>query len=493
MDVAAMPAETIGRTHRARPAPLLIAGLIACAAAAVQSLLVPIDADVSWLITVAERVLGGQRLYVDIFEVNPPASVWLYIPAVRLAQSIGIRAEAAVAAFAILAALASVAATLRLASRLKHTADPRWLAGIAGVLLLLYPGGLFAQREHFALILALPVTAALALIDDDRRLELRAALPLGLAAGLIFVLKPHLILAVALPTCWAAWQVRSLRPFLPSMATAAVVVIAYAGAVLFFAPAYLDYIPVLSATYLPMREKWYLLLAGPVVFIPAALLALTLLLRARPMPSLSVALFLASAGFALAGIIQGKGYGNHGMPGAILAFAAFAVLLLIGNAAADRRRLVGVTAAVLLGSQLYVTHSILPRPGLAEAIRRAGPERPSVITLGTELVTGHPAVRNVDGRWAGSRASMFIAAGVQYVRGRAGSAEERASLERWYAADLQALAGDITRSRPDIVLVERPEKAWMFREPVLVNAMRDYRFAERAGDIEVWIRRSPPR
>ncbi len=29
----------------------------------------------SWLITVGEKVLDGQRLYIDIFEVNPPASV----------------------------------------------------------------------------------------------------------------------------------------------------------------------------------------------------------------------------------------------------------------------------------------------------------------------------------------------------------------------------------------------------------------------------------
>jgi len=52
-------------------------GLAALAAIAIQSLLVPIDADVSWLITVCERVLSGDRLYVDILEVNPPASVWL--------------------------------------------------------------------------------------------------------------------------------------------------------------------------------------------------------------------------------------------------------------------------------------------------------------------------------------------------------------------------------------------------------------------------------
>ena len=35
----------------------------------------PANADVSWLLTVAERVWDGQRLYVDVIETNPPMAV----------------------------------------------------------------------------------------------------------------------------------------------------------------------------------------------------------------------------------------------------------------------------------------------------------------------------------------------------------------------------------------------------------------------------------
>src|SRR5690349_11187977 len=38
------------------------------------------NTDVSWLLTVAERVLDGQRLYIDVIETNPPAAVLLYLP-----------------------------------------------------------------------------------------------------------------------------------------------------------------------------------------------------------------------------------------------------------------------------------------------------------------------------------------------------------------------------------------------------------------------------
>lgn len=35
------------------------------------------NVDVSWFITIAEKWLDGQRLYVDIVDVNPPASMFL--------------------------------------------------------------------------------------------------------------------------------------------------------------------------------------------------------------------------------------------------------------------------------------------------------------------------------------------------------------------------------------------------------------------------------
>src|SRR5713101_5631390 len=71
---------------RLRPALPLIAVTIA---AIVLRLLMVTATDVSWLITLSEKVLDGTRLYVDLIEVNPPASVLLYLPAVALARWVG--------------------------------------------------------------------------------------------------------------------------------------------------------------------------------------------------------------------------------------------------------------------------------------------------------------------------------------------------------------------------------------------------------------------
>ena len=48
---------------------------------------VPLNTDVSWLLVIGERVLDGQRLYVDIVEINPPMAVFAYLPGIALARA----------------------------------------------------------------------------------------------------------------------------------------------------------------------------------------------------------------------------------------------------------------------------------------------------------------------------------------------------------------------------------------------------------------------
>jgi hypothetical protein len=50
--------------------------LIVAAAIAVRHF-VGANTDVSWEITLSEKILDGQRLYVDLIELNPPASTFL--------------------------------------------------------------------------------------------------------------------------------------------------------------------------------------------------------------------------------------------------------------------------------------------------------------------------------------------------------------------------------------------------------------------------------
>jgi hypothetical protein len=460
---------------------MLVAAVAAIVGIAIQTLWVPIDADVSWLITVSERILSGDRLYVDILEVNPPASVWLYLPLVWLAKLLVAKPEAVVSAAFVAAGLASVFATLRFAERLDDAPRRLWLVAALSFVALVLPMALFAQREHAALLLALPALAALATIGAGRAPGKWALCAAGAAAALIIVIKPFFLLAVIAPALWAAWKRRSLVPLFPGIAAAMATIAIYAAAVLLFAADYFRWVPVIAQTYAPMHNVAWKVIAGPTIF-PAICLALALLLRPPRIPSLSAVWALGAAGFIVAAVIQAKNYPNHWLPGCGLALAAAFVMLAQPGTAMFRRAAVGSALALVAVAAMYMW-TIVPDPAVAAAIRRVAPPNPKIIALSPQLVTGHPVTRNVGGHWAGSRAGLFTAAGARFV-GRSNKAAAEA-----YREDIGSFAADVRINSPDVVLVERSSKKWLMREPVIAQTMRRYRLAATAGGDEIWVRR----
>ena len=73
--------------------------------------------DVTWIITIIERMLAGDRLYSDIMEVNPPFSVWLYYPVVSGSGSLPIDPETAVTVYAYAIAFFGLGLTAFVAAR----------------------------------------------------------------------------------------------------------------------------------------------------------------------------------------------------------------------------------------------------------------------------------------------------------------------------------------------------------------------------------------
>jgi len=468
-----------GLRARWRPAIAVLAAAVA--AVLIQSLWVPLDADVSWLITVCERVLGGDRLYIDIVEVNPPASVWLYLPPVWAAERLGLRPEAVVVASFVAAALFSTAFAARLLRRLRDSRPEFLIPAIAFVLLVL-PMALFAQREHLALILAVPSLAALALIAEGKPLSRTEALAAGAMAGLIIVIKPPFALAIAAPAVWSAVRRRSVVPLLPGAAAALVIVVAYALAFVTLEPAYFPWLRVFGRTYLRMHEVWWKLFCGGIVLFPAIALALAAILRPVRMPPLAAMWALGAAGFCAAGLIQAKNYPNHWLPGGALALLAMLVLILLPHP--DRKRRWFISEALMFLAIFEVrAATIFPDMKLVSLIEREAPPAPRMMELGSQLTTGHPATRLVGGHWVASRAGLFTAAGARFV-GRDGP-----QVAAIYREDISSFAADVRKGRPDLILVDRPEKRWLMQEPEIRDAMAAFRPVAREGDTELWLRR----
>src|SRR5262249_33186430 len=116
--------------------------------------------DVSWLITMCERILHGERAYVDIFETTPPVPMLLYMPGVVFAQLTGASPEAATFAFAYASVLVSLWLSARILPTYVADGQSKWLVMLpAAIILFILPIDVFAQRENFAAAFALPMAS----------------------------------------------------------------------------------------------------------------------------------------------------------------------------------------------------------------------------------------------------------------------------------------------------------------------------------------------
>lgn len=174
-----------------------------------------LNADLGWLLTVNEKILDGRKLGIDLFESNPPLSVYMYMPGALLARMTGIAPEFIVIVLVIveiagaLFVIDRTAAVARLGARERSFST--WSFAF---LLAILPGAIFGQREHIAVIALTPFIAVTALrwrgLDPGR-----LAILAGVGAGLAMSIKPFFALVAALPIILGAVRQRSFRPLFP--------------------------------------------------------------------------------------------------------------------------------------------------------------------------------------------------------------------------------------------------------------------------------------
>ena len=323
------PSAAWSRVRLARWLPLLTV----FAAAIGLRLLVVANTDVSWLITLSEKVLDGQRLYLDLSEVNPPASVFLYLPLVALARVLMLRPELVVDAAVFLAIGVSLGLAGRILrnARAFETIDAMRLAVLTAAVLAILPAQTFGEREHIAVILLLPAFA----LWTSRLTAAPQGIPIvvaaGLGMGLALAIKPQFALGLAPALVVLVAHTRSWRLiFAPENWVAGTLAAVYGASVIVFYPVFVtDITPMVMTTYVPIRHSLFVMLVQCPVLLFAAV-QLRLAASWRPgLLRLPAMLMLVSAagGFFLVFVLQGKGWPYHSYPALALVCIVLAVAL----------------------------------------------------------------------------------------------------------------------------------------------------------------------
>lgn len=279
----------------------------------------PIDHDTGAILYFSDRWWAGERLYVDLIDVNPPLVFILGLLPVLIRQWTGLPEPAALIACVAATSILSTFVVWRLlawrAGQLGR-GEPGTLTSILVPLALLFalltPGEL-GQREHLMVVLTVPYVVLTALRLEGRRVPLVIALGIAMAAAAGFALKPFFLLVPALIELFVLWVRRGQALRDPVPWTMGAMWAAYVGLTLLAFPEYGDVI-------LPMTLEFYSRLgdSSPLVafnrgFLPIeagiGVLAIVTVLMVRSRLCQTLALF--AIGTAITTIVQGKGWSHQ--------------------------------------------------------------------------------------------------------------------------------------------------------------------------------------
>ncbi len=299
----------------------------------------PMLSDTAWLLSVAGRALDGERIYRDVWEVNPPLSYLIHVPAVVLARATGLSLSFAFTVWLTAWCTGAVALMAALWDRWAGAPASRSTAvAVAAVMLLVVPGPFFGQREHFILATAMPWAVLLAMrqAGDPVPTSLAAAAALSIAVAI--AMKPFFIgWWFALP-----FLARPRRHW-PEIWIVPLFGIVYIAYVL-GATAYLPFIRALGARYWVFRHRSWLYVGAGNVFAVIALIALVVGFPTLKRPTIGRVLWTCTAAAWLAVVLQGKGSDYHYLPA-----IALGVCLLLTRGRVGRLTLAPIVALWIVG------------------------------------------------------------------------------------------------------------------------------------------------
>ena len=475
--------------------PPWISIIIVFAAAIVLRHFLASNTDVSWLLTVGERILDGQRLYVDVIETNPPMAVLVYVPAIVIARAFGLPVEAVTDGLVFASIFVSLAIVTRILKNSSAVAGlNRWrFATFAFFVLAILPMETFGQREHIAMVELLPLLAVFVVRMKGERAPVWLAVIAGIGAGLAVSFKPHFAIGLFCAIGCLTIYLRSWKAaFTPEILTAAAVILLYAASMVAFFPAYFTIIvPLVRDIYIPVGVPFQVLLEKPPLLIWAVAIVTTIALKRHDkIDAACLLLFATSLGFAAAFFLQRKGWPYHSYPMLALVISALGQALMSDARSAGRafRAIaMGLFAALLMGSMSWFNVTFDARP-LQAAVARLGPN-PRILAITVEPGFGHPLVRALNGTWVSRQQGLWVGAYIEYMRqhGIIGP-EPHPELDAYAARERAMLIEDINRTRPSVVLVDNLISGgsdWLRSHPDVSDLLRGYQLAETIDGVDI--------
>jgi len=347
LDRMTKPPEDAERSAAALPGPVAWSARLSWAAvlsfvpAALWLLVVlapPLNHDVAAILNFSDRWLGGDRLYRDLIDVNPPLIFVLTLLPAFIASWTPLDGPQALLLCVLLACGGSWRMALLLRRGRAEGAVESALLDCAIPLAMVIVGYDFAQREHLMAVVAIPYALLAARRAEGLATSRRLALGIALFAALGFALKPHFLavpalieLVVVVHRIGRLGRRTGLRATLrdPVPWLMAVVWCAYLASIPLLFPDYFSYVVPLVWSYyvdLGVFTWWNVLLASQLGTSAIGLAILLPLAFRRRSPVRVQTLAAATGGAFLSAWVQHKGWSYHVAP--VLALGSLTGMLM---------------------------------------------------------------------------------------------------------------------------------------------------------------------
>lgn len=449
----------------------------------------PVHWDSAIHLYVAEELLKGKELYVDLLEINPPAIYLINIPVVWIAKITGMSELGLYSGFVLLICFAVLVLCARLARRMIN--ERAVLYGVmmaAAFVMLAVPMSNVGLRVHLAATLALPYMFLAATRVMGRSVGKAEAVLAGVLAGVGLGLKPYfLIVAVAVEgmiTLHRRWSWK--RPELLGLTG---YLAGYGVLVLLLFPEYIPWALEVRKAYAAFSPA-----AGVsnIVLSTGSLVALVSVASAIPsgrLTALRRVSAAATAAFWLALVVQGKGWDYHWVPVHVL--GAFTLLLALLEVRHVRRHLL-VVGVALVAATMLVARSNQQKweeladypqylPQMIRIVEEAPPGPVASLSAGPHVA--FPLVNLTGREWGLSFLHLWPAWAAQ------GSVSEMSPFGRFF---FERTVEDLVNNPPAVLVVHRPVRgtmdwlAYFARDSRFRALIQEYRLVAVVGEYGVF-------
>jgi hypothetical protein len=227
------------------------------------------------------------------------------------------------------------------------------------------------------------------------------------------------------------------------------------------------------------------------IWISAALAAL-LLKRTGKIDATPIVLLATSFGFAIAFLVQRKGWPYHSYPMIALSLLALGYIIAFRRSDTGRDRALGTAAivafAVLFSVSLpWFDRAFDARP-LQAPVAQLGPH-PKILAITGEPGIGYPLTRALDGVWVSRQQAIWVAGYLRYrkLHGQLDPQQEPA-LNRYADRERAMLVEDIIKNPPTVVLVDNLTddwNAWLRANPDVADLLKNYRLVETINGVDL--------